>query len=80
MTSTILEVITRELLQQVHIDSVEVEVTEDLFEDGSRPNLELEASPWSFTGLPQYTISRGNNLLAPERIWGARASRIHTMK
>jgi hypothetical protein len=51
MTSTILEVITRELLQQVHIDSVEVEVTEDLFEDGSRPNLELEDPSLEFYGL-----------------------------
>jgi len=37
------EEIVMECLQQVHIDSVDVEVTEDLFEiDGSRPPLVFE--------------------------------------
>jgi len=40
-----------ERLQQVHIDSVDVEVTEDLFEDGSRPPLEFEDPSLDFYGL-----------------------------
>ena len=39
-------------LQQVHIDSVEVEVTEDLFNiDGSRPNLVFKDPSSEFYGL-----------------------------
>ena len=46
------EEIARERLQQVHIDSVEVEVTEDLFDiDGSRPNLVFEDPSSEFYGL-----------------------------
>ncbi len=41
-----------EHLQQVHIDSVDVEITEDLFEiDGSRPPLEFEDPSSDFYGL-----------------------------
>jgi len=40
-----------ERLQQVHIDSVDVEVTEDLFEDGSRPPLEFEDLSSDFYGV-----------------------------
>ena len=46
------EEIAWERLQQVHIDSVEVEVTEDLFDiDGSRPNLVFEDPSSEFYGL-----------------------------
>ncbi len=45
------EEIAMECLQQVHIDSVDVEVTEDLFEDGSRPPLEFEDPSLDFYGL-----------------------------
>jgi len=40
-----------ERLQQVHIDSVDAEVTKDLFEDGSRPPLEFEDPSSDFYGL-----------------------------
>jgi len=46
------EEIAMEHLQQVHIDSVDVEITEDLFEiDGSRPPLEFEDPSSDFYGL-----------------------------
>ena len=46
------EEIALERLQQVHIDSVDVEVTEDLFEiDGSRPPLVFEDPSLDFYGL-----------------------------
>ena len=45
------EEIATERLQQVHIDSVDVEVTEDLFEDGSRPPLEFEDLSSDFYGV-----------------------------
>jgi len=46
------EEIAMERLQQVHIDSVDVEVTEDLFKiDGSRPPLEFEDPSSDFYGL-----------------------------
>ena len=54
-----------ERFQQVNCNLVEVEVTEDHFEDGSRPNLDTNLGV-----LQAYcdTISKGDNLLAPERI------------
>ena len=60
------EEIAMERLQQVH-----VEVTEGL--SVRRPVLGVLRSY-------RNTISRGNNLLAPERIPGARASRVHTIR
>jgi hypothetical protein len=45
------EEIAMECLQQVHINSVDVEVTKDLFEDGSRPPLEFEDPSLDFYGL-----------------------------
>ena len=51
------EEIAMELLQQVHINSVDVEVTEDLFEiDSSRPLLVFEDPSSDFYGLPQSNI------------------------
>jgi hypothetical protein len=46
------EIAMEHLLQQVHIDSVDVEVTKDLFEiDGSRPPLVFEDPSSDFYGL-----------------------------
>jgi hypothetical protein len=51
------EEIAMERLQQVHISSVDVEVTEDLFEiDGTRPPLVFEDPSSDFYGLPQSNI------------------------
>ena len=46
-----------ECLQQVHIDSVDVEVTEDLFKiDGRVDRLCSKTRRWTFTVLPQSNI------------------------
>ena len=53
------EEIAMERLQQVHIDSVDVEVTEDLFEiDGSRPPLVFEDPSLDFYGLTTIQYQR----------------------
>jgi hypothetical protein len=38
-------------MEQGRIDSVQVEVTEDISEDGNRPNSELENPSLEFYGL-----------------------------
>jgi hypothetical protein len=75
-------------LQQVHIVSVDVEVTEDLLDIDplAAPHI---APPYTISHIRRpvlgvlwsyrNTVSRGNNLMAPERIWEARASREHTV-
>ena len=59
-----------ECLQQVHIDSVDVEVTEDLFKiDGSRPHLEFEDPSLDFYGLTAIQY-RGEIILWLQREYG----------
>jgi len=74
------EEIARERNQQVHIESVEVEITEDLYKDGSRPNLDFEDPSLDLFRAYRDRISRGDNKLAPERVPGARGSRLHIIR
>ena len=66
--------------QQVRIDSVDVEVTKDLIniDPLAAPHTSRHHTPYpifenpssEFYGLTAIQYQKGNNLMAPERIWG----------
>ncbi len=76
-------------LQQVRIVSVDVEVTEDLIDIDplAAPHTSRRHTPYpifkdpssEFYGLTAIQYQRGINFMAPERIWEARASQVHTV-
>jgi hypothetical protein len=76
-------------LQQVHIDSVDVEVTEDLLDIDPfmAPHTSCRHTPYpifedpslEFYGLTAIQYQGEIILMAPERIRAARASQVHTV-
>jgi len=68
-----------ERLQQVHIDSVEVEVTEDLLDiDGSRPPLVIEDPSSDFYGLTAIQY-QGEIILWLQREYGVHVQLKYTL-
>ena len=72
--------IAREQNLQVNIESIEVEITEDLDEDGQVPPLEIDDEDSPFYGLTAIEYQGGDNRLAPEGIRGARGRRVHIIR